>query len=111
MSAHSFLRHIELLRKRTIPHAKCLFITNINVSRMENQEYYCLVVDSEKLMFAEKKPFYKRVLQFGLTDYNFTDNAQPKPLEDLSELVERIHNVLEDLDQKKARVYEKEMSI
>jgi hypothetical protein len=107
MPAQSFLHHIEMLKKKTLPHAKSIFITNINVSRMENQEYYCLVVDPQKLMFAEKKPFYKRVLQFDLVEHSFTDNAEPKPLTDLPELVERIHGVLDDLDQHKARVYEK----
>ncbi|MGE4169830.1 MAG: hypothetical protein AB7F28_03830 [Candidatus Margulisiibacteriota bacterium] len=84
-----------------------VFITNITEENLLKQRYYCLVLDRQQLVLAEKNQVKKVHFCLDFEAGVLTLNHKQVDINVFQKVMPRIQKIIADIHCQKARIYEK----
>ncbi len=96
----------EILSSELSPECDHVLITNITEKKQQSQEYYCLVLKYDQVIFAKREPYKKDIYRVQFSSQKVTFNNAPLEKSGWIQLVKKIRMVMADIEDRQAKVYE-----
>ena len=85
-----------------------LYITNLDQSLWSIKTCYCLILEKSKIELIERSPLQKQHIEFNIKTKKIFKNGKKQNPILIGEFSKRVYQVIQDLQQEKASIYENE---